>query len=69
MDGTIKMDGYFFYWFELPFEESLMIKCDDPKHSISTKKYVDNYAVVTGIFNYVIEDNTGTASIELLYTG
>ena len=63
MHGTMEMEGYFFYWFETPFEESLMIKCDDITHSISVNEYTDDYLIVTGIFSYTDE----LPSIDLLY--
>ena len=65
MHGTMEMEGYFFYWFETPFEESLMIKCDDITHSISVNEYTDDYLIVTGIFSYTDE----LPSIDLLYVG
>ena len=65
MHGTMKMEGYFFYWLETPFEESLMIKCDDITHSISVNKYAEDYLIVAGLFSYT----DGVASIDLRYAG
>ena len=63
--GTIKMESYSFYWVETPFEESLMIRCDDITHSISVHKYAEDYLIVAGLFSYT----DGVASIDLRYAG
>ena len=65
MYGTMKMEGYFFYWFETTFAESFMIKCDDSTHSISVNKYAEDYLIVAGLFSYT----DGVASIDLKYAG
>lgn len=61
-------EDYFFYWFETPFAQSLLLKCADSTHTLKTARYQGKDVLVCGIYHYEEDAAFSYASVELLYT-